>query len=217
VEQLTHIFDPFFTTKAGGKGTGLGLTIVETFARNHGGYVDVYSHPGVSTTFEVILPSTTKQLSEEISYPGDPRKGHGERVLVIDQNPEIRETLMQLLTELDYIAQGSEDFAFSLAQLVQAKVDQTAPMPDLVIVEFEELPGGGKESFELLNRVLPRARILLTSAGILPDQTLIGLHSGILGVLYKPFDLDEVMRAVRDTIDGKEIKSSPGGTTRVRS
>ncbi len=211
VEHLAHIFDPFFTTKPGGKGTGLGLMIVETFVRNHGGYVDVYSHPGVQTTFELILPATNKRLSEEISYPGDPRKGRGERILVVDRNPEIRETLIELLEELNYVAQGSEDFAYSLAKLVQAKIDKTTPMPDLLVVEIEELPGGGRESFELLNRVTPRARILLTSAGVLPDQSLIGPHTGILGVLYKPFDLNEVMRAVRDTLDGKEFTPARGG------
>jgi PAS domain S-box-containing protein len=216
VEHLAHIFDPFFTTKPGGKGTGLGLMIVETFVRNHGGYVDVYSHPGVQTTFELILPATSKRVSEEVPYGGDPRKGRGERILVIDRNPEIRETLTQLLSELNYDAHGSKDFAHSLAELVQAKTERTSPVPDLLIVEIEELPGDGRESFELLNRVIPRARILLTSAGVLPDRSLIGLHTGILGVLYKPFDLDEVMRAVRDTLDGREFTPARGGTSAAR-
>ncbi len=217
VELLSEIFDPFFTTKAGGKGTGLGLTIIETFVKNNGGFVDVYSHPGVSTTFELILPATAKRLSEEISYAGDPRKGQGERILIVDHNPEIRETLVQLLTALDYVTQESEDFAFTLAQLAQSKADRTSPLPDLLIVEIEELPGGGKDAFELLGRIVPDARILITSAGIMPDRLFFGLHTGIMGVLFKPFDLDEVMCAVRDAIDGNEIGPKAAGGTAVLS
>ena len=82
-------------------------------------------------------------------------------------------------------------------------------LPELLILELEELPGGGRESFELLNRVVPQARVLLTSAGVLPDRSLIGTQTGIMGVLFKPFDLDEVMHGVRNAIDGKEVGPLP--------
>ncbi len=205
VDDLDRIFDPFFTTKPGGKGTGLGLTIVDTFVKNNGGYVEVYSHPGVSTTFELILPATSKRLIGELAYPGDPRKGHGERLLVVDGNDEIRETLVRMLEELDYHVESRENFTYSLARLAQSKADKTAPLPELLIIEVEELPGGGIESFELLHRVVPHARVLLTSAGMVPDPSLIGEHTGIMGVLYKPFELGDVRDCVRSALDGNVI------------
>lgn len=208
VERLDQIFNPFFTTKPGGKGTGLGLTIVETFVGNNSGYMDVYSHPGVSTTFELILPTTSRHLSRELAAASDPRKGRGERLIIVDGNREIRDTLVQMLRELDYRVEGSESFTFCLAQLAQMRADGSAPQPDLIIIEAEGLSGEGEDPFVLLQRVLPKARVLLTSTGSIPDTSLIGEHTGVTGILYKPFELEEVMLSVRQALDVEIVDQS---------
>jgi signal transduction histidine kinase len=94
---LERIFDPFFTTKAVGKGTGLGLAIVHGIVQQHGGLIQVYSHPGIGTTFKIYLPRLdsgvlTPESGEELL----PRGGT-ERILLVEDETDVRRVVRMML------------------------------------------------------------------------------------------------------------------------
>ena len=99
-ETQAKIFDPFFTTKDVGKGTGLGLYIVHSIVNNHGGYINLYSEPGKGTRFNIYLPVAKGIVAEQAKEAVDVR-GRG-TILVIDDEPDVRELCKDSLTLLGY-------------------------------------------------------------------------------------------------------------------
>lgn len=102
-EILDKIFEPFFTTKELGKGTGLGLSTVYGIAEQHGGFVNVYSEPGKGTTFRIYLPRHTgKNMGREKRPNGEIKRGKGEKVLVVEDEPAILKLICRVLKNLGY-------------------------------------------------------------------------------------------------------------------
>jgi CheY-like chemotaxis protein len=117
-EVMEHIFEPFFTTKAKGEGTGLGMATVYSIVTNAGGSVNVYSELGIGTTFRVYLPPvdapTTPNPARDDTAATD---GHGETILVVDDEPATLELTARMLRRNGYAvleAAGYEQ-ALSLA------------------------------------------------------------------------------------------------------
>ena len=99
-----HLFDPFFTTKRQGEGTGLGLSTVYGFVRQCGGTAHVASELGEGTTLTLLLPIATDgaQPDDPPPPPGEPEPGRGETVLVVEDEPFLRELLAAILEEQGY-------------------------------------------------------------------------------------------------------------------
>jgi two-component system, cell cycle sensor histidine kinase and response regulator CckA len=127
-KTLERIFEPFFTTKAIGKGTGLGLATVYGIVKQHKGWLDVTSQPGQGTTFKMFFPAASAearslpaadQASPEISY------GRCETVLVVEDDPVLREFVREVLTQRKYrvveAASGAE--ALQVWERMQSQVD----------------------------------------------------------------------------------------------
>jgi PAS domain S-box-containing protein len=102
-EVLAHAFEPFFTTKEVGKGTGLGLSMVYGIAKQHGGWVEVESRPGWGTRFQVFLPVWKEEPEEPrpAAAPAAVVRGH-ETILVVEDEPELREFLVESLNAHGY-------------------------------------------------------------------------------------------------------------------
>jgi CheY-like chemotaxis protein len=112
-EVLPHVFDPFFTTKPSGEGTGLGLAQVWGIVNQHEGHIDVTTKAGEGTTFTLYLPALEVSRPEDLEQTvSSLAKGRGETILVVEDNPSVREALVQSLGELEYrplaAADGSE-------------------------------------------------------------------------------------------------------------
>src|SRR6185436_18981657 len=104
-EHLSRIFDPFFTTKEIGKGTGLGLPTVLGIARGHGGFVRVDSRAGEGTTFQLFLPASPDAKTTSLTGPEPlPPPGHGELILVVDDEVAVREVIQRILERHGYRA-----------------------------------------------------------------------------------------------------------------
>ena len=102
-DVLAHVFEPFFTTKEVGKGTGLGLSMIYGFAKQSGGHAKIYSEVGHGTTVRLYLPRLTNEsLRSESTAVAPPRKGGGETILVVEDNPDVRRLVLRQLRDLGY-------------------------------------------------------------------------------------------------------------------
>jgi PAS domain S-box-containing protein len=96
-EDLPRIFDPFFTTKETGKGTGLGLAIVYGIVKQSGGYIWVYSEPGLGTTFKLYFPVTESNVAQVPRTMDMADRSNGETILVVDDDDAIRANVRDCL------------------------------------------------------------------------------------------------------------------------
>ncbi len=102
-EVIERIFEPFFTTKETGKGTGLGLSTAMAIVKSHGGFIRVYSEPGVGTRFCVHLPALRSAVAEAPApAQGELPRGHGEQVLVVDDEEAVRQITRETLEAFGY-------------------------------------------------------------------------------------------------------------------
>ncbi|MBT4428577.1 MAG: PAS domain-containing protein [Rhodospirillaceae bacterium] len=103
-ETLKHVFEPFFTTKEVGKGSGLGLSMVYGFAKQSGGNATIYSEPDEGTTVKVYLPRSNSEdnASDSSNAAGNIPTAKGERILVVEDNPDVRVLAVALLSDLGY-------------------------------------------------------------------------------------------------------------------
>lgn len=194
-ETREHIFDPFFSTK--GEGRGLGLATSFSIVRRHGGTMEVESPPGKGATFRFYLPEG--YASEETRGRERPLSEvtSGARILIMDDEPAMRESLAELLMLKGYsvgaAADGSEAIAM-LDRAVQAKEPYAALILDLTV------PGGmgGLEVARQLRRNANSTPIILMS-GYAADAG--GEVSEIVSAtLTKPFTLTEVTNAVENSL-----------------
>jgi signal transduction histidine kinase/ActR/RegA family two-component response regulator len=192
-EVLERIFDPFFTTKAPGRGTGLGLAVVHGIVAGHGGFVHCDSTPGVGTTFAVYLPAAGPSTVAPPARPTEVVRGGDERVLVADDQPEVREVLRRTLRDAGYrttaVADGLE--AVSAAQV--------EPF-DLILLDVV-MPGmSSREVRDRIQALRPGARFLFVSghpSELLPADLLA--EPGV-SLLEKPFGAGRLLVAVRQAL-----------------
>ena len=103
-DVLDRVFEPFFSTKPKSEGTGLGLATVYGIVTQTGGDVKIYSEPGIGTTLTVLLPVTEQTASARVPVPppAEPQRGHGETVLVVEDEAAMREVTRRILDRNGY-------------------------------------------------------------------------------------------------------------------
>ena len=101
-DRLEQVFEPFFSTKAEGKGTGLGLSMVFGFVKQSGGHVKIYSEVDHGTTVKLYLPRAHATEDRETAIQSGPVVGGNETVLVVEDDDEVRNTVVETLTDLGY-------------------------------------------------------------------------------------------------------------------
>jgi PAS domain S-box-containing protein len=124
-ETLGKIFEPFFTTKGLGDGTGLGLSMVYGVVKQHNGFINVYSESDEGTTFKIYLPRYTGQIAEECeAVSGELLKGHGETVLVVEDEASILTLIEEMLSDFGYkvLAANSPSEALDLAKVYPGEI-----------------------------------------------------------------------------------------------
>lgn len=186
-----RIFEPFFTTKAPGEGTGLGLSVVHGIVRDHEGVITVESAPGQGTTFVIYLPAADPvEDRAELGLAETPR-GHGERILFVDDEPALCEIAEQMLTRLGYRPEvfiHSEEAWRALAREPYAW--------DLVLTDLTMPLLTGVELAGRIHQLRPALPIILASgySGMLSAETIEEL--GIREVAQKPLNFEELARVV---------------------
>jgi PAS domain S-box-containing protein len=155
-----RIFDPFFTTKPVGRGTGLGLSIVYGIVRQAGGFVEVRTAPGQGSRFEVHLPLSAEEAPGPIETPLHPPalRGHGESILLAEDDPTVRGVWSALLRRHGYLVTTAEDGE----QAVAAARAASRPF-DLALLDVTMPRMGGPEAFQAIRAFDPRLPVLFAS------------------------------------------------------
>jgi signal transduction histidine kinase/ActR/RegA family two-component response regulator len=208
-EVAARIFDPFFTTKGRGEGTGLGLSMVFGFMKQSGGHINVYSEPGVGTTFRLYLPRDQSEASpDEGSITEASMSGGGETVLVVEDNPALRRVVVMQLTRLGYGVRESENVAAALAIL-----EADEPI-DLVLADVV-MPGklDGYDLARMVRERWPATKILMTSGFPGTKLDRAATVAAAIPLLTKPYRRDALARAVREALAAAHnghTESGPG-------
>ncbi len=136
-KTLTHIFDPFFTTKEVGKGTGMGLSVVHGIMHQHGAHINVISHQDLGTTFHLLFPPAevpSETVEDENRSHAEAHSGHGQHLLVVDDEILILDYLRTLLEKHNYRVTACNDSRQALEMLTAENAafdllitDQTMP------------------------------------------------------------------------------------------
>jgi PAS domain S-box-containing protein len=195
-DHLQKVFDPFFTTKQ--KGSGLGLAISYSIIKKHDGYMFVESELGAGSIFYIYLPSSKEIITEVDMRTGRIIKGHG-RVLVMDDEDVIREIAGEILNVLGYDVEFSKDGNEAFEKYKKAR-DMKTPF-DIVILDLT-IPGGlgGKDTIMRLKEFDPDVKAIVSS-GYSNDPIMSNYRDyGFCGVIVKPYDINEVSKALHDVI-----------------
>jgi signal transduction histidine kinase/DNA-binding response OmpR family regulator len=184
---LSRIFEPFFTTKEAGQGTGLGLSLVYAIVADSGGAIDVKSTHGQGSAFTIYLPESPVGLITAETATAASHRGHGERVLLIDDEAPVLAATAEVLSRLGY-----EAVSFSDSHAALAAFEATPERFDVVVTD-ETMPGlTGTGLARMLRSHRPDLPIVLVSGytgGIHAQQA----HAaGVSEVLSKPAQSHEM-------------------------
>jgi signal transduction histidine kinase len=193
-DVISRVFDPFFTTKPIGKGTGLGLSQVYGIARQTGGAARVESEEGHGTTVRLWLPMREPVVSESESVSTAEQKVEGiKRILVVEDDNEVRSMLVDSLKMLGYVVTEAHDGKTGLGRL-------TDDRPDLMMVDFA-MPGmNGIDVIAAARKVRDDLPVILATGYADVDISRLAVRR--CSILRKPFQLDELARTVRLSLIG---------------
>jgi len=201
-EVMERAFEPFFTTKPEGRGTGLGLSMVYGFVKQSGGHVKIYSEIGHGTTLKIYLPRTFEAempLAEE-TMTGPIEGGH-ETILVVEDDAEVRATVVELLTELGYRVLKAPDGQSALA-IIQSGLPVDLLFTDVVMPGPVRSPDLARQAKALL----PDIEVLFTSG--YTENAIV--HGGRLDpgvhLLSKPHRREDLARKLRQLLDHRQQK-----------
>jgi CheY-like chemotaxis protein len=189
-----RVFEPFFTTKEKGKGTGLGLSMVHGFAKQSGGHLDLYSELGHGTTISLYLPDAkdSTPIATQDNAPISHTDASGETVLVVEDDPGVRNVTVARLEHLGYRIIEAENGQEALDALSQGQA------VDLLLTDMV-MPGGmtGTELVAEVRQKYPDVRVILTSGYAEGRQ----LKTDGAPWLRKPYKIDELARTLRQVLD----------------
>ncbi|MES3022127.1 MAG: PAS domain S-box protein [Pseudomonadota bacterium] len=200
-DVVSQAFEPFFSTKEEGKGTGLGLSMVYGFVKQSGGHVKIYSEPGHGTTVKLYIPRSfddeaAQPLAAEVIFTGGT-----ETILVAEDDVEVRNTVVELLTELGYRVLKASDATAALGV-----IDSGIPI-DLLFTDV--VMPGPLRSPELARKArerMPDLAVLFTS-GYTENAIVHGgrLDAGV-ELLGKPYTKEALAKKIRHVLANQKQK-----------
>lgn len=194
---LSRIFEPFFTTKELGKGTGLGLSMVYGIIKQNNGYIMAYSEPGRGTTFKIYFPRTDEGLSA-LQKPHAKVLGGSETILVVEDEPTLRDLACILLEEAGYSVLEAADAEAALAIVKDPQRNIDLLLTDVVMPHLD-----GRELAAQVLALRPALKVLYMSG--YTDDVIV--HRGVLQqgtmLVQKPFTKNTLLQKVRETLDSQ--------------
>jgi PAS domain S-box-containing protein len=195
-DHLDRIFDPFYTTKAQGEGTGLGLSTTLGIVRAHQGFISVYSEPGRGSRFTFYLPALDREIADAEAGTGPALPtGHGELVMVVDDEAMIRDMTGRTLREFGYRVLTAEDGTEAVTQFAKHQGEVAAVVLDMMMPVMD-----GVMTARALRRMVPDVR-LIGSSGLAEKRKLAEAEElGLTGFLLKPYTADQLLHALAEAL-----------------
>ncbi|MFL5353705.1 response regulator [Archangium sp.] len=202
-EVMERVFEPFFTTKPEGRGTGLGLSMVYGFVKQTGGHIKIYSEVGHGTTMKIYLPRSLQAEVVATETVTAPVEGGTETILVVEDDPEVRATVVELLTELGYRVLKASDGQSALA-VIQSGLHVDLLFTDVVMPGPVRSPDLARRAKALV----PDLEVLFTS-GYTENAIVHGgrLDAG-LSLLSKPYRKEDLARKLRHLLRNRQQRSA---------
>lgn len=199
---VDKVFDPFFSTKGEGRGSGLGLSMVYGFVKQSGGHAKIYTEVGEGTTIKLYFPRSIENEDIEVEVQNGPISGGTETVLVVEDDDEVRATVVDLLGELGYSVLKAVDAASALS-VIESGIPIDLLFTDVV------MPGRLKspELARMARERLPDLAVLFTS-GYTENSIVHGgrLDPGV-DLLSKPYTREALARKFRHVLANQKQRS----------
>jgi len=191
---LDRIFEPFFTTKEFGKGTGLGLSIAFAIVKSHGGFIDVYSEVGKGTKFSVYLPAIKTEVQKEEEQL-ELSIGHGELILVAEDEGSIREITSSTLEKYGYEVLTANDGAQAVALYAQNRDKIKVVLMDIMMPVMD-----GHASIRAIHKINPEVKFIAVSG--LADKDAHGKFGStqVKAFLSKPYTAHRLLKTLHEVI-----------------
>jgi CheY-like chemotaxis protein len=195
-----RVFEPFFSTKPKGRGTGLGLATVYGIVTGTGGSIEIYSEPGLGTTVSVLLPATEEAAGPDAipaapAVAGNDQRGHGETILLVEDEESLRELTGRILTRSGYqvcaVGGGSE--------AVRRASDPAQPI-NLLLTDVIMPEMLGNEVAARVGAVRPGVPALFMSGYAQPILDTHGIPPPQFDILEKPFTEATLLSRVRQAL-----------------
>lgn len=196
-EVLKRVFEPFFTTKESGKGSGLGLAMVHGFAEQSGGVATIESQKGRGTTVKIFLPRCREEQTErEDTIVTKIAPGGNETILVVEDDADLRETVVTALGQLGYRALAASNADTAL------KILAGSERIDLLFTDVM-MPGGvlGPTLAKRARELRPDIEVLFTTGYV--DTSALSSTAGLSAtdIIHKPYRNEELALRIRYVLD----------------
>jgi len=195
---LQRAFEPFFTTKALGQGTGLGLSVVHGIVHSCDGTIRLNSKVGLGTTVEIFLPAIALGAEAQATPVESVRRGHGERILLVDDVESLVVMGESMLRQLGYSAEGESHGLRALA-----RIEQDPNYFQLVMTD-QTMPGlSGLEFAARVRAIRPDLPVVLTT-GYSTSITKERIQAcGVREILAKPYTAAELAAVVHRQLQSR--------------
>ncbi|BAY81165.1 multi-sensor hybrid histidine kinase [Calothrix parasitica NIES-267] len=193
-ELLDRIFEPFFTTKEFGKGTGLGLSTVTGIIKGHNGFINVSSTACVGSIFKVYLPAANTNANQKTEYLKTPL-GNGELILIVDDEPSIRDITLTSLEQHNYKAITANDGIEAVALYAQHKNQISGAIIDMMMPLMD-----GATTITTLHKMNPNLRLIAVSGLTTSEQVPFDKNSSHTAFLPKPYTARELLTTLHSVL-----------------
>ncbi|MDZ7966793.1 MAG: response regulator [Nostoc sp. DedSLP03] len=198
-EIIDRIFEPFFTTKEVGKGTGLGLSTVLGIIKSHSGFVNVVSEVGKGTEFQVCLPVTqTIEADSKLARYQELPAGHGELILVVDDEDSIREVTQTWLEQNAYKVLVASDGIDAIALYTKHQQEISVVLVDMMMPYMD-----GPTTINVLKKINPDIKIIGVSGLASNHEMIKNLGNSVKTLLSKPYTSSDLLMNLQMVISIK--------------
>jgi PAS domain S-box-containing protein len=201
-EVIERIFEPYFTTKEKGEGTGLGLSVVHGIVTSCGGSIRVSSEIGKGTIFNIFLPTAKVSHLPERDHVLPPFSRGSERILLVDDEPQIVSMMRRMLEYLGYSVAAFTESPEALAYFKEHSIDFDFIISDLTMPKLT-----GPELARKILEIREDAKIVICTGFTEKFHKEKVEALGIKGVLMKPITMRELAATVRSVLDGKSLEA----------